>query len=114
MNIDLSGKTALVTGSTAGIGHAIAKGLASARATVVVNGRTQGKVAAAVAAIAEMVPGAKAPWRCRRCLDGSGMQRAGRGPAGCGHPDQQCRDIRTQGLFSTSPTGTGAASTTST
>jgi len=59
MNIDLSGKTALVTGSTAGIGHAIAKGLASARATVVVNGRTQGKVDAAVAAIAEMVPGAK-------------------------------------------------------
>jgi NAD(P)-dependent dehydrogenase (short-subunit alcohol dehydrogenase family) len=59
MNIDLSGKTALVTGSTAGIGHAIAKGLASARATVVVNGRTQGKVDAAVAAIAETVPGAR-------------------------------------------------------
>jgi NAD(P)-dependent dehydrogenase (short-subunit alcohol dehydrogenase family) len=59
MNIDLSGKTALVTGSTAGIGHAIAKGLASAGATVVVNGRTQGKVDAAVAAIAETVPGAK-------------------------------------------------------
>jgi NAD(P)-dependent dehydrogenase (short-subunit alcohol dehydrogenase family) len=59
MNIDLSGKTALVTGSMAGIGHAIAKGLASAGATVVVNGRTQGKVDAAVAAIAETVPGAK-------------------------------------------------------
>ena len=28
MKIDLSGKTALVTGSTSGIGHAIAKGLA--------------------------------------------------------------------------------------
>ena len=27
MKIDLSGKTALVTGSTSGIGHAIAKGL---------------------------------------------------------------------------------------
>src|SRR6267154_5472225 len=59
MNIDLSGKTALVTGSTAGIGHAIAKGLASARATVVVNGPTQGKVDASFAAIAEMLPGAK-------------------------------------------------------
>src|SRR5882724_4745929 len=59
MNIDLSGKTALVTGSTSGIGHAIAKGLASAGATVVVNGRTQGKVDAAVAAIAKAVPGAK-------------------------------------------------------
>jgi len=59
MNIDLSGKTALVTGSTSGIGHAIAKGLASAGATVVVNGRTQGKVDAAVASIAKAVPGAK-------------------------------------------------------
>jgi NAD(P)-dependent dehydrogenase (short-subunit alcohol dehydrogenase family) len=30
MNIDLLGKTAIVTGSSAGIGHAIAKGLATA------------------------------------------------------------------------------------
>src|SRR4051794_584812 len=59
MNIDLSGKTALVTGSTSGIGHAIAKGLASAGATVVVNGRTQGEVDPAVAAMAKAVPGAK-------------------------------------------------------
>ncbi|WP_409188261.1 SDR family NAD(P)-dependent oxidoreductase [Bradyrhizobium sp. RDM4] len=48
MNIDLSGKTALVTGSTAGIGHAIAKGLAASGASVVINGRGQGKVDAAV------------------------------------------------------------------
>lgn len=40
MRIDLSGRTALVTGSTAGIGHAIAAGLASAGAHVIVNGRT--------------------------------------------------------------------------
>jgi NAD(P)-dependent dehydrogenase (short-subunit alcohol dehydrogenase family) len=59
MKIDLSGKTALVTGSPSGIGHAIASGLAAAGATVVVNGRTQGKVDAAVAAIARGVPGAK-------------------------------------------------------
>jgi NAD(P)-dependent dehydrogenase (short-subunit alcohol dehydrogenase family) len=59
MNIDLSGKTALVTGSTAGIGHAIAKGLAATGAGVVVNGRTQGKVDAAVAAITKELPGAK-------------------------------------------------------
>ena len=51
MKIDLSGKTALVTGSTSGIGHAIARGLAAAGADVVVNGRTQVKVDAAVAAI---------------------------------------------------------------
>ncbi|MDF1748780.1 MAG: SDR family NAD(P)-dependent oxidoreductase, partial [Alphaproteobacteria bacterium] len=48
MNIDLSGKTALVTGSTEGIGFAIAKGLSEAGATVVVNGRTKEKVDAAV------------------------------------------------------------------
>jgi NAD(P)-dependent dehydrogenase (short-subunit alcohol dehydrogenase family) len=59
MKIDLSGKTALVTGSTSGIGHAIAKGLAATGAEVVVNGRTQGKVDAAVAAIAKAAPGTK-------------------------------------------------------
>jgi NAD(P)-dependent dehydrogenase (short-subunit alcohol dehydrogenase family) len=59
MNIDLSGKTALVTGSTSGIGHAIAKGLAGAGAEVVINGRAQAKVDAAVAAMARAVRGAK-------------------------------------------------------
>jgi NAD(P)-dependent dehydrogenase (short-subunit alcohol dehydrogenase family) len=59
MKIDLKGKTALVTGSTSGIGHAIARGLAAAGAEVVVNGRSQGKVDAAVAAIASAVPGSK-------------------------------------------------------
>jgi NAD(P)-dependent dehydrogenase (short-subunit alcohol dehydrogenase family) len=59
MKIDLSGKTALVTGSTAGIGHAIARGLAEAGATVAVNGRTKAKIDAAVAAIAKAVPAAK-------------------------------------------------------
>jgi NAD(P)-dependent dehydrogenase (short-subunit alcohol dehydrogenase family) len=59
MKIDLTGKTALVTGSTSGIGHAIAKGLASAGATVEVNGRTRAKVDAAVAAITKVAPGAK-------------------------------------------------------
>lgn len=49
MKIDLSGKTAIITGSTEGIGFAIAKGLAEAGATVMVNGRTAAKVDAAVA-----------------------------------------------------------------
>jgi NAD(P)-dependent dehydrogenase (short-subunit alcohol dehydrogenase family) len=59
MKIDLTGKTALVTGSTAGIGLAIAKGLAGAGADVVINGRGQPKVDAAIAAITKAVPGAK-------------------------------------------------------
>jgi NAD(P)-dependent dehydrogenase (short-subunit alcohol dehydrogenase family) len=59
MNIDLSGKTALVTGSTSGIGHAIAKGLAVAGTGVFVNGRTEAKVDAAVAALAKALPDSK-------------------------------------------------------
>lgn len=51
MNIDLGGKTALVTGSTEGIGFAIAQGLANAGATVIINGRTREKVEAAVGRI---------------------------------------------------------------
>ena len=42
MIIDLSGKTALVTGSTEGIGYAIAKGLAQAGATVLPSAALQG------------------------------------------------------------------------
>jgi len=59
MKIDLSGKTALVTGSTAGIGHAIARGLAGAGADVTVNGRTAAKTDAAAEAVAKAVPGSK-------------------------------------------------------
>ncbi len=51
MIIDLTGKTALVTGSSEGIGFAIAQGLAQAGAAVVVNGRSEAKMAEAVARI---------------------------------------------------------------
>ncbi|MDB5731019.1 MAG: putative short-chain dehydrogenase, partial [Variovorax sp.] len=59
MNIDLSGKTAVVTGSTAGIGYAIAKGLAQAGAEVVVNGRTPEAVERALARLRLEVPQAR-------------------------------------------------------
>jgi NAD(P)-dependent dehydrogenase (short-subunit alcohol dehydrogenase family) len=49
MKIDLSGKTALVTGSTEAIGFAIARGMADAGASIIVNGRTLARVDAAVA-----------------------------------------------------------------
>ena len=48
MDLELKGKTALVTGSTAGIGLAIATTLAKEGATVIVNGRTQERVDHAV------------------------------------------------------------------
>jgi len=51
VDLKLTGKTALVTGSTAGIGFAIAKSLASEGARVYVNGRTQERVDAAMRAI---------------------------------------------------------------
>lgn len=51
MDLQLSGKKALVTGSTAGIGLAIAAALAGEGAGVVVNGRTEARVADAVSKI---------------------------------------------------------------
>ncbi len=59
MKIDLSGKTAIVTGSTDGIGFAIARGLADCGARVVVNGLTQEAVDRAVAGMRAAVPGAE-------------------------------------------------------
>ena len=59
MNIDLNGKTAIVTGSTAGIGHAIALGLASCGARVVINGRKDASVKAALEKLKSAHPDAK-------------------------------------------------------
>ncbi|MCP5365861.1 MAG: SDR family oxidoreductase [Hyphomicrobiales bacterium] len=60
MNIDLSNKRAVISGSTAGIGYAIAVGLARAGAHVIVNGRTMGRVEDAVERLKNEVPNAHA------------------------------------------------------
>lgn len=59
MKIDLHNKTALVTGSTSGIGFAAAKGLAAAGASVILNGRKPETVQQAVERLQGEVAGAK-------------------------------------------------------
>jgi len=62
MNLDLTGKTALVTGSTRGIGLATAIGLAQMGAEVIVNGREQASVTEAMAKVRQ----ARRQPRCTR------------------------------------------------
>ncbi|MDR3458740.1 MAG: SDR family NAD(P)-dependent oxidoreductase [Verrucomicrobiae bacterium] len=59
MNLQLTDKTALISGSTKGIGLAIAIGLTREGARVIVNGRTAEAVSKAQAQIAKIVPEAK-------------------------------------------------------
>ena len=79
MDMQLKGKRALVTGSTAGIGLATAMGLAREGAVVIVNGRTQERVTRAVSEICRAYPqaevtGVPADLSTRRRM------RAGHGP----------------------------------
>ena len=59
MNLQLENKLALVSGSTAGIGFAIAKALAAEGARVIVNGRTDARVGEAIGSIRAGIPSAK-------------------------------------------------------
>jgi NAD(P)-dependent dehydrogenase (short-subunit alcohol dehydrogenase family) len=59
VNIELKGRTAIVTGSTAGIGRAIAEGLARAGAAVVINGRGEPRVAEALREMRQQLPAAE-------------------------------------------------------
>src|ERR1700744_4121324 len=59
MKIDLTSKTALVTGSAQGIGFAIARGLANAGASVVLNGLTKDEVDRAIEKLQAELPNAE-------------------------------------------------------
>ena len=59
MRFDLSDKKAIVSGSTAGIGYAIAKGLAKCGAHVLINGRDEHRVDEAIVQMRKEIPGAR-------------------------------------------------------
>jgi NAD(P)-dependent dehydrogenase (short-subunit alcohol dehydrogenase family) len=72
MDLGLKGKRALITGSTAGIGYAIAEGLAREGAAVWLTGRTQPSVDAALARLRQAVPGCDAGGSAADCATAEG------------------------------------------
>jgi NAD(P)-dependent dehydrogenase (short-subunit alcohol dehydrogenase family) len=97
MDFGLAGKRALITGSTAGIGFAAAVRLAREQARVILNGRTQPRVASALARLREAVPGA----------DAAGVAADVSTAAGCdaviaAHPDVDVL-VNNMGIFEPKP-----------
>jgi NAD(P)-dependent dehydrogenase (short-subunit alcohol dehydrogenase family) len=74
MDLGLEGRQALITGSTAGIGYAIAKGLAAEGARVTITGRTQASVDAALARLRSDVPKVAAQGIAADCASAEGAQ----------------------------------------
>jgi NAD(P)-dependent dehydrogenase (short-subunit alcohol dehydrogenase family) len=74
MDLGLKGRSALITGSTAGIGFAIARGLAAEGAQVVLTGRTQPSVEGALARLRQAVPGAACDGVAADCATAEGAQ----------------------------------------
>jgi NAD(P)-dependent dehydrogenase (short-subunit alcohol dehydrogenase family) len=72
MDLQLGGRRALVTGSTAGIGYAIVRGLAAEGAQVVITGRTQASVDGALARLRVEVPRAAAEGVAADCASAAG------------------------------------------
>ena len=73
---DLSGRTALVTGSSQGIGLALARGLAEAGAVVVLNGRDAAKLDAAAEGLRVAVPGARVTTAAFDVTDSAAIEAA--------------------------------------
>ena len=113
MDMQLSAHRALVTGSTAGIGFAIAKGLAEEGAIVTLNGRSQESVDRALARLRAAVPDARADGVAADAATAEGAE------AIVAHLPAVDILVNNLGIFetrtsSTSPTRTGGASSRST
>jgi NAD(P)-dependent dehydrogenase (short-subunit alcohol dehydrogenase family) len=74
MQIQLTGRTALVSGSTKGIGRAIAAGLAKAGARTIINGRSEPAVTAALKELRDELPGAELEGVAADLGDAAGAQ----------------------------------------
>jgi NAD(P)-dependent dehydrogenase (short-subunit alcohol dehydrogenase family) len=74
MDLGLHGRRALITGSTAGIGFAIARGLAAEGARVTITGRTRPSVDHALARLRESVPACEADGVAADCAGAQGAQ----------------------------------------
>jgi NAD(P)-dependent dehydrogenase (short-subunit alcohol dehydrogenase family) len=75
MDLKLESHHALITGSTAGIGYAIALGLAKEGARVTLSGRTQGAVDTALARLRSEAPHAKADGVAADCATAAGAEQ---------------------------------------
>ena len=74
MDMQLKNRSALITGSTSGIGFAIAKGLAAEGANVNITGRTQANVDQALTRLRREIPGAKAEGVAADCATAAGAE----------------------------------------
>ena len=103
---DLTGRTALVTGSTRGIGRALATGLVRAGARVIVHGRDAGRAAAAAEEIAAAVAAERAGAADgTTAADGTGVGAEATGAAG------EVPEVLSAGFDVTDPAAVDAALT---
>ena len=89
---DLSGRVALVTGAYRGLGFAIARGMAEAGATVILNGRKPDELRKSAQALTRCRPPRRRRGVRRRAArrGGAGVAARDRAPRQDRHPGQQC------------------------